>query len=89
MIKDDEQIKGNFQIIIDQLCLLKSDMSDWSNFLTKWKLYRVFYQDNFRIVWNKIKQELNIQDHEHYIPLTQMDESCTEENDENNEKQDI
>ena len=85
IIKDDKEIKGNFQLIIDQICLMKSDMSEWINFLTKWKLYRMFHQDNFRIVWNKIKKELNIQDHEQYVSLTLMDDASLSE-DENDEK---
>ena len=70
IIKDDKSI-GNVELLIDQLCVMKTDMSEWNNFLTKWKLWRLFHHDNFRIVWNKIKNELNIQDHEQY-ELTQM-----------------
>ena len=70
IIKDDKSI-GNIELMIDQLCVMKSDMSEWNDFLTKWKLWRMFHLDNFRIVWNKIKNELNIQDHEQY-QLTQM-----------------
>ena len=87
IIKDDKEIKGNFQLIIDQLCLLKSDMSDWTNFLTKWKLYRIFHQDNFRIVWHKIKKELNIQDHEKYVELTLMDDASVTADENDEEKQ--
>ena len=66
IIKDDREIRGNVELLMDQICILKDDMTEWNNFLTKWKLHRIFYDDNFQIVWNKIKDQLNIKNHAQY-----------------------
>jgi len=81
IIKDDRDIRGNIDVLIDQICLLKSDMIEWTNFVTKWKLNRILHNDNFNIIWNKLKEELNIQSHAEY-QLTQMDDITSDENDE-------
>ena len=86
IIKDDPQIQGNVDALIHKICVLKTDMSEWNSFVTKWKLNRIFYEDNFTIIWNNVKNDLKIKDCDAY-QLTQMDDSSTGEIDEI--KQDI
>lgn len=59
-IMKDEAIKNQLELFLYQLTLIRSDMTEWNNFISTWKLYRIFYKDNFQIVWNKIKNELDI-----------------------------
>ena len=82
IIKDDRHIKGNVDLLINQVCTLKSDMSEWTSFLSKWKLNRIIYNDNFQIIWNKTKNELNIQSHDEcQLNLTEMSDDDNESND--------
>ena len=39
VMKDHQQVKGNHQLTIDQLCLMKSDLSDWMNFSTNFEIF--------------------------------------------------
>ena len=94
IIKDDEQIKDNIDIFIQQLQLLKtSDQTHWINFLVKWKLCRIFHNDNFNIVWNIIKSELNlnaIQSDQQIYSLTEMNDEdilSAEDNDSDEKKE--
>ena len=84
IIKDDNQIKGNIHLLVDQLSIMRSDMTEWTNFLTKWKLNRMLYDDNFQIIWTKVKDELNIQNHEQY-ELLEMSDELIDKNDEKEE----
>ena len=84
IIKDDREIQGNVELLLDQMCILKEDMTEWNNFLTKWKLNRIFYNDNFHIVWNKIKDHLNIKHHAQY-KLAEMSDEPDDDLDERKE----
>ena len=60
IILKDAAIKKDLDLFIEQLIILKMDQNDWKTFLTKWKMNRMFHNDNFHIVWRKIKNELGI-----------------------------
>ena len=47
-------------IFLVQICTLRSDGQDWTNFIHAWKLQRIFFEDDFTAVWNWIVKELNV-----------------------------
>lgn len=47
-------------IFIEQLCSLRAATSDWVQFLRRWKLIRIFHEDDFNQVWKFVSEELNI-----------------------------
>ena len=59
IIIEDEAISDKVELFIEQLTILKTDKLEWDTFLSKWKLNRILYKDNFQIIWNKIKKEMN------------------------------
>ena len=61
IIAEDPSVKKDLDLFINQLAILRTDMVEWQTFLIKWKLNRIFLGDDFQLVWNKIKAELNIQ----------------------------
>ena len=60
-IKKDSAVKEDVSAFIEQLNLMKSDPVDWKNFVSKWKIWRIMFDDKFEIVWNKVKQEFNLE----------------------------
>ena len=60
VIKDDAAIKGDTKHLIDQLVVLKMDGIEWKTFLARWKLNRIFSNDDFSVVWNRIKYDLSL-----------------------------
>ena len=45
----------------EQLTLLRSDGPEFTNFLHKWKLYRILKNDSFLTIWKWMVDELNIE----------------------------
>ena len=62
IIQDDPAIKKDMELFIKQITLLRMDNVEWKDFLSKWKLRRIFHNDDFFKVWMKIKSDLNIKD---------------------------
>ena len=84
IIVDDRAIQcKSLDTFINQLITLKSDPLEWNNFLTKWKLNRILFNDDFIIIWSKIKEELNIQN-----PTTNDQNNNKTEHDNNNNDDD-
>ena len=54
------QNQADKEIFIQQIITLKNDMTEWNEFLSKWKLLRIFYNNNFNFIWNKMKMSMNI-----------------------------
>ena len=54
------QSETDKQIFIQQILTLKNDMMEWNEFLSKWKLLRIFHNNNFNLIWNEIKVIMNI-----------------------------
>ena len=61
IILDDPAIKLEMDAFINQMIILRMDKVDWNNFLSKWKMRRIFYRDDFSLIWGKVKNDLNIQ----------------------------
>lgn len=61
LIITDPEILDQLEFFIEQLTILKADPSQWRTFLTRWKLYRIMYDNQFPIVWEKVKENLSIQ----------------------------
>ena len=49
-------------IFIEQIITLKNDTIEQNEFLTKWKLLCIFYNNKFELIWNEIKSIININD---------------------------
>ena len=60
IIQDDPAIKQSMNDFINKITILRMDCVDWKNFLAKWKMRRIFHNNDFLLVWNKIKDDLNI-----------------------------
>lgn len=61
IILDDPAIKSSIDVFIQQVITLKAEVPEWNSFINKWKLNRILFKDDFHIIWQKVKQELNIQ----------------------------
>ena len=61
IITEDDSIRKDIDLFITQMAILRADKTEWHKFLTKWKLNRIFLNDDFHLVWSKVKTELNIQ----------------------------
>ena len=57
MILEDVTSKS---LLMSQLTLFRSDAPEFNAFLQKWKLMRIFNNDSSIVVWNWMKEELNI-----------------------------
>ena len=81
IIKDDEDVKGNIDLLVQHICVLRASTNQkLGKFLNNGSKKQFFY-DNFHIVWNKIKSELNIEHSVIKSQLTHLDEmSEIEEN---------
>ena len=62
VIRQDPAINNKLELFIDQLTMMQTDRAEWSTFLAKWKLNRILYKDEFKIIWAKVKAELNIEE---------------------------
>ena len=60
IIKDDSAIKNELSTFIEQVNILRMDAVDWKNFLSRWKLRRIFHNDDFLVIWRETKNDLNI-----------------------------
>ena len=60
IILKDVAIKNDLDLFVEQIIILKRDADDWNSFLIKWKMNRMFYNDNFHIIWTKVKNDLSI-----------------------------
>ena len=91
LIVKDSAVKNKIEDFIDQIMILRLHDDDWKSFLAKWKLNRIFYNDNFNLIWAKVKNELNIEPLTSPELLTQIVNDDKEENDEekNDEDDDI
>ena len=76
VILDDIAVKRDLDLFIGQIVSLKMDPLEWDTFLTRWKINRIFYKDDFHIIWNKIKAELNVE-----IFMEQIQNDKEEKND--------
>ena len=52
----------SIDVFIQQICSLREIAGDWSAFLQKWKLMRIFHDDDFNEAWRFMVNELNIQE---------------------------
>ncbi len=62
IVVQDSSIKNKLELFIDQITILQGDVSEWNSFISRWILNRILYNDNFDIIWNKIKNDLNIEE---------------------------
>ena len=60
VIKDDPAVKHCMKSFLEQMTVLRMDNVDWKIFLARWKMRRIFYNDDFSSVWNEIKNDLKI-----------------------------
>ena len=62
-LNDSKQIIKNeidLGVFIQQIMTMKNDKTVWNEFLSKWKLLRIMYDNNFTRIWNQIKNDMNI-----------------------------
>ena len=91
IIIKDNVISDKLELFIEQLTVLKTDKIEWDTFLSKWKLNRILYNDNFQIIWDKIKNELNYEctTNNQIIPNNVNINDADKDNQKNNSKQQI
>ena len=62
IIQEEPIVKRDMETFIKKITILRMDNVEWKDFLAKWKMRRIFYDDDFLTIWTKIKSDLNIQD---------------------------
>lgn len=60
ILKIRQQIT-DWNIFAEQLIVLRQDHVEWNNFLNKWKIKRILYNDKFELIWSFITNELGIE----------------------------
>ncbi len=55
-----EHTKVDVELFTTQLVSLKAAVKEWQDFLTRWKLLRILYKDDFSAVWKAVRKDLNI-----------------------------
>ena len=85
--KDIIKNKTEINVFMQQIITLKTDMIEWQEFLTKWKLLKIFHDNNSVIIWNEIKQNLNISisriDDVQNVPTTNTNDKAEKDQQEN------
>ena len=55
-----KQLVSDQNMLVKQLSILRADHLDWLAFLHNWKLRRIIQDDDFKIIWTWVANELNI-----------------------------
>ena len=53
-------INNDINLFMTQILSLKAETTDWMQFLDKWKMRRILYEDKFPGIWGAMKEDLGI-----------------------------
>ena len=62
LILKDRAVKDNIDMFVRRLSILRENEFEWKSFLGRWKMRRIIYDDEFTIVWNEMKEDMNLVD---------------------------
>jgi len=63
---------------LQQITTLQSDVFAWNTFFIKWRLNRILYDKDFKIIWGKMKLFLNLHASSNNYDMEEEDEEKCE-----------